>query len=905
MFNNNNKMTTLTQDVENNIHERSFLPAFVLLASVLLLNNAANAVDVSSHAEERRVNSIKKNTAIATNHVRISRKDKGVDAELIKGDAYYVRKDGKRIQYLRKRDLYTVNLSDSRAKQSQLIEKYAKEGVIEMVDDFVSVKQSKPRMFRVAQNLLKGNSGLRALVSDAQPVFANAKGEGDIQVLPAVTVKLNTEENVEITLKKLEKTFNVSKLRKLKLPGNVFSLVVNQTVDDPDQLFQLVRSLNEFPSVDWAEPQFNAKPIKHAVTNDALFSNQWHLNNTTQNGALCNADCAATQAWDSHTGDGQVIAVIDDGVQLDHPDLQANIWINVQELNGDPNVDDDGNGYIDDVNGYDFVQDSSSQGSNCFDGVAGPDADPSPQVPGNCLDTDGETVIEDDHGTSVAGIAAARGNNNIGVSGVAYEANILPIRAISGYDVDFITQGGDFCTRVAEAMIYAGRHADVINNSWEMQTNCMALENAIDDVVAGTIMDGTTNVSKRPNKGSPVVFSAGNSATGWYKVTVDNVPAGEREFEWRFIRSPFYDPFQTVADTVWIDDIQWPGGASEGFEGNGFDDFNTGCEVNEATLIPGLCSLDTSSCDSVWELNNNTTRSRGGVGRSLKADLSVDADTVCDYTYLTTRRTVSAGTMSFWIWASADFSFDNVEFLIDGQEKSSFGDLPRFVQNEVSYPANLSNTIAVGASTDGVFMDTVNATHDLSKEERVYYSQYGSGLDLLAPSGNQHQGITTTDREGVNGFNSTTNLACSPQNSDCDYTNSFGGTSASAPMVSAAAAILLEANDNLTASQVRTHLQNGAEQIGPYSYSNGVSDEAGHGRLNIYHSLRLAQGLTVNTSAPLVCQSPQTYVIDPVYSVLDKKDHVLLQSPSQVFVPEEELCFPIVAKNGNIALICL
>ena len=865
---------------------------------VSLQNNAiARSTNHSATKNSVQKNASKKSST-AAKRVRISRKGKGVDAELVKGDAYYVRKDGKRIQYLRKQGIHVVDRLDTDLSTSDLVDKYSKEGKVEKIDQH---RLGKRTMIRVHA----ADAGVKSLLTKAQPVFANANGEGDLEVLPYITVKLKPSDDLERALKQLSKTFNVRVVRKLKLSGHVYNMAMKQTMTDPDQAFRLVRALNDVSSVDWAEPQFNAKPIKHAVTNDALFSNQWHLNNTTQKGALCDADCGATLAWDSHNGNGQVIAIIDDGVQLNHPDLADNIWVNIAELNGDPGVDDDANGYIDDVNGFDFVKDNDAQGSNCFDGDLGPDADPSPQVPGGCLDNDGESVIEDDHGTAVAGIAAARGNNGVGVAGVAYQAKILPIRAISGYDTDFLTQGGDFCTRVAEAMTYAGRHADVVNNSWEMQTNCMALENAIDDVVAGSIMDGTSNVSKRPNKGSPVIFSAGNSAAGWYKVTVDGIPAGEHEFEWRFTRSAFYDPFQSLSDTVWIDNIEWPGGDVEDFEGAGFDDFKTGSDINQCTLISGLCELDNTGSDSIWQLNNDPTRSRGGSGRSLMADLSSDAETVCDYTYLTTKRRVSAGSLSFWIWAEADFSFDKVEFLVDGRERSSFGDLPRFVQNDVSYPANLSNTIAVGASTDGVFMDSDNAVANFGKEERVYYSQYGDDLDLVAPSGNQHQGITTTDRTGVNGFNSTTNLVCSPANSECDYTNVFGGTSAAAPMVSGAAAILLEANPSLSAAEVLTHLQNGADEIGPYAYVSGTSEETGHGRLNVFNSLRLAQGLAVNASSPLVCANPESYAIDPVYAVIEKQDFVLNECRSQVFVEEEPLCFPIIAKNGNTAVVCL
>ena len=147
------------------------------------------------------------------------------------------------------------------------------------------------------------------------------------------------------------------------------------------------------------------------------------------------------------TGGSVVIAVIDDGVELNHPDLDANLWQNLAELNGTIGVDDDMNGYVDDINGYDFVTDDSTavcvNGQTFSDGDVGPvgdggqDSNPSPRATANCLlpgQLDGDGPSEDNHGTAVAGILAAEGNNSVGISGVAYDAKIMAIRAISDFD---------------------------------------------------------------------------------------------------------------------------------------------------------------------------------------------------------------------------------------------------------------------------------------------------------------------------------------------------------------------------------------------------------------------------------------------------------------------------------------
>jgi len=128
--------------------------------------------------------------------------------------------------------------------------------------------------------------------------------------------------------------------------------------------------------------------LRVTIPNDPNFANeQWSLNNTGQNGGTPDADIDAVEAWDITTGgwtvqyDTIVVAVIDDGFQISHPDLQQNIFRNWNEIPGN-NVDDDQNGYVDDINGWNAYNNSGTLQSNT-------------------------------HGTHVAGIIGAVGNNNI------------------------------------------------------------------------------------------------------------------------------------------------------------------------------------------------------------------------------------------------------------------------------------------------------------------------------------------------------------------------------------------------------------------------------------------------------------------------------------------------------------
>ena len=149
------------------------------------------------------------------------------------------------------------------------------------------------------------------------------------------------------------------------------------------------------PHVLYAEPNYRLHMT--ALPDDTRFGEMWDLNNVGQTGGIIDADIDAPAAWDITTGSAStIVAVIDTGVDYNHPDLASNIWVNLGEIPGD-NLDNDGNGYVDDVHGYDF-----SNG----------DQDP--------LDDQG-------HGTLVAGTLGAVGNNGIGVTGINWDTNIQQI----------------------------------------------------------------------------------------------------------------------------------------------------------------------------------------------------------------------------------------------------------------------------------------------------------------------------------------------------------------------------------------------------------------------------------------------------------------------------------------------
>lgn len=183
------------------------------------------------------------------------------------------------------------------------------------------------------------------------------------------------------------------------------------------------------------------------IPNDPGFPSLHGMNNTGQTGGTSGVDINATQAWDSFTGNGNtIVAVIDTGVDYAHPDLKDNMWINSGEIAGN-GIDDDANGYVDDIYGYDFANN---------------DSDP--------MDDNG-------HGSHCAGTIGAVGNNGIGVAGVDWHAKIMALKIF-----DASGSGGiGFYSGAIRAIDYAvANGARISNNSWGGRGSSQALSNAID-----------------------------------------------------------------------------------------------------------------------------------------------------------------------------------------------------------------------------------------------------------------------------------------------------------------------------------------------------------------------------------------------------------------------------------------
>ncbi len=194
---------------------------------------------------------------------------------------------------------------------------------------------------------------------------------------------------------------------------------------DPSETAAAIEILRSRPDVIYAEPNFIRR--KTVAPADPRYTDLWGLKNTGQSFGTLGADIKAESAWDVTIGSRDiVVAVIDEGIDVNHQDLQSNIWRNSGETAGN-GVDDDANGLVDDVNGYDFFHNDAS----VYDG---PGTNP-----------DGSAI--DAHGTHVAGTIGATGNNGIGVVGVNWQVSLMSLK--------FLGPEGGETADLLEALAYA------------------------------------------------------------------------------------------------------------------------------------------------------------------------------------------------------------------------------------------------------------------------------------------------------------------------------------------------------------------------------------------------------------------------------------------------------------------
>lgn len=241
------------------------------------------------------------------------------------------------------------------------------------------------------------------------------------------------------------------------------------------RLFPLLLLAGSFPNAQAAPTRPMAQP------DDPLFTEQWNLYTPDTAGQTITPDINVVPAWDVTTGaPDTVIAILDSGVDLEHPDLASKIWVNQDEIPGN-GVDDDNNGYVDDVNGWDFVDDDNR-----------------PQDEGGW-------------GTFMAGIAGAATNNGIGIAGIAWNTPIMPVRILTRDDMgqatatmDNIVAGIRYAVDNGARIIHLGFYIEEWNLTDEQRS---ALETAVNEAHdAGALL--VAPVGDHGLAGNPTVYPA-------------------------------------------------------------------------------------------------------------------------------------------------------------------------------------------------------------------------------------------------------------------------------------------------------------------------------------------------------------------------------------------------------------
>lgn len=209
----------------------------------------------------------------------------------------------------------------------------------------------------------------------------------------------------------------------------------------------VIETLQQNPLVEFVEPNYIYRMNK--TPNDPDFDLLWGLKNIGSKDSegkvgVQGMDINMDKAWDIQTGSKKmVVAVIDTGIDYNHPDLKDNMWVNKAELNGQPGVDDDGNGVIDDIHGY------------------------------NAVNNSGDPLDDQGHGSHCAGTIGAKANNGIGISGVNWDVSLMAVKFLD-------SEGSGTSEDAIKAIDYATKMgARVMSNSWGGGPKSTALLNAI------------------------------------------------------------------------------------------------------------------------------------------------------------------------------------------------------------------------------------------------------------------------------------------------------------------------------------------------------------------------------------------------------------------------------------------
>lgn len=419
---------------------------------------------------------------------------------------------------------------------------------------------SKTRAVAIDKDLfaVRGRINVKLEKDTNQALPTSAKGNVEMQSVPSAMASAMKYAGAY----KMERVFKPAGIYEKRTIAEGLDRWYTIYFDESKDVAEVLQQFNKASGIEYAErvlpiarPKFTAKPYTGpapqtrnqptaSAFNDPLLAKQWHYYNdgSISPRAKKGADCNLKPVWEKYTtGKSNVIvAVVDGGIDITHEDLVDNLYINEKEKNGQAGVDDDGNGFVDDVYGYNFVE--------------------AKDVVGGTIQPD-----NDGHGTHVAGTVAARNNNGKGVAGVA-GGNGTPDSGVRLMSCQ-IFRGKDEQGDAAAAIKYAADNGAVIcQNSWGYSSTSgvtampKLLKEAVDYFIkmAGCDENGQQRANS-PMKGGVVVFAAGNENKEFAAYPACYPPAvSVSAMAWNFAKASFSNYAR------WIT-IMAPGGDQDTF----------------------------------------------------------------------------------------------------------------------------------------------------------------------------------------------------------------------------------------------------------------------------------------------------------------------------------------------------
>jgi kexin len=375
---------------------------------------------------------------------------KSFDPEFHQHPIYWYERDVKKVAWMSMDEVavFPVKGKGSALNNSLLRQRFHPGAIVTEQNNFVVFLKTKEA---VGKNFIISKlTGIRSLqhVNQASPVFYTSKKknpEARIVLTGEIIVRFPKEctENQIVTI---ENEYGLERLKSFDFSQNTFLYRAGDSLNS----LEVANRLYESGRVNYAYPNWHRRRTKKAIPNDPLFSNQWHLDNTGQSGGTAGEDVNITSVWDTNRGSSdEVIAIVDDGLEIAHEDLSPNI------------IDGESWDYVD---------------SN---------VDPSPEQ------------VDENHGTACAGVAAASGFNGIGVTGAAPDAGLIGHRLL----------GAATDVNEADALTRNNNLIDIYSNSWGPADGGQVLEGP-GPLTETALNSGVT--SGRGGLGNIYVWAGGN-----------------------------------------------------------------------------------------------------------------------------------------------------------------------------------------------------------------------------------------------------------------------------------------------------------------------------------------------------------------------------------------------------------